>query len=194
LLPTGVVPHGAEMAKSPSAVPSERRLLVFGRLFAYKGVDTALDAFRSLPPEMSDVTLVIAGRGPLADLAQGQRGVEVRDEYIADAEVDALLSGVRLVLLPYKDATQSGVGLQAVARGVPCIVSSVGALPDLLPDGLSALVVAPDDPKRLAEAIVANVDHGEQLRQSVYDYAASNFAWRVVAHELRSEVRRLVPS
>ena len=193
-LPRGVVPHGAEMAKAPSAVPGERRLLVFGRLFAYKGVDTALDAFRMLSSEMPDVTLIVAGRGPLADLAQGQRGVEVRDEYIADSEVDALLSGVRLVLLPYKDATQSGVGLQAVARGVPCIVSSVGALPDLVPDAHSTLIVPPEDPQRLAAAIAANIDHDERLRQSVYDYAASNFAWRVVAQELRNEVGRLVPS
>ncbi len=109
------------MASVPSAVPPERRLLIFGRLFAYKGVDTSLDAMRLLPREMSDVKLIIAGQGPLAELARGRPDVELRDEYINDSDVDFLLNEVRLVLLPYKDATQSGVGVQAVARGVPCV-------------------------------------------------------------------------
>ena len=43
-LPIAVVPHGTDMALAPAPVPRERRLLVFGRLFAYKGVDTALEA------------------------------------------------------------------------------------------------------------------------------------------------------
>jgi glycosyltransferase involved in cell wall biosynthesis len=192
-VPIGVVPHGADMAPSPAPIPPERRLLVFGRLFAYKGVDTALDAFRLLPAEMADVKLIVAGRGPLGELAVGQRNVEVRNEYIPESEVDGLLGHVRLVLLPYKDATQSGVGLQAVGRGVPCIVSSAGGLPDLLPDALPRLVVPPDDPASLAEAIVAYVDHDDALRREIYDYVATNFDWPVVGQRLLSEVARLVP-
>lgn len=191
-LPTGVVPHGADMASSPAPIPQERRLLIFGRLVAYKGVDTALDAFRSLPPEMADIKLIVAGRGPLARLARGQRNVEVRNEYVSEADFDALLHDARLVLLPYKDATQSGVGLHAVERGVPCIVSSVGGLPELVEGASSSLVVPPDDPERLAAAIAAHVDHDEGLRQAVYDHAKTHFAWPVAAQRLRSEVARLV--
>lgn len=190
-LPIGVVPHGADMASAPAHVPRERRLLVFGRLFAYKGVDTALEAFRLLPEGLSDAKLVVAGRGPLAALARSQHNVEVYEEYITDPEVDSLLKGARLVLLPYKDATQSGVGLQAVAHGVPCVVSSAGALPDLVPDSLPGLVVPPDDPTRLADAIVAHIDHDEDLRKAIYDNAATHFAWPVVARQLRSELQRL---
>lgn len=97
----------------------------------------------------------------------------------------------RLVLLPYRDATQSGVGLQAVARGVPCVVSCAGALPELVQDSQPSLVVPPDDPRRLAEAIVANIDHDEVLRSAIYDHAAVHFAWPVVAQQLRSELRCL---
>jgi hypothetical protein len=193
-LPTGVVAHGAEMAPAPLPIPGERRLLIFGRLLAYKGVDTALDAFRCLPAALSDATLIVAGRGPLAKLARGQVGVELRNEYISEADFAALLGDVRLVLLPYKDATQSGVGLHAVERGIPCVVSSVGGLPELVGDTRSSLIVPADDPQRLAEAIAANIDHDEDLRQAIYDYAAAHFAWPVVAQRLRSEMARLVPS
>lgn len=187
-LPVGVVPHGTDMAREPAPVPSERNLILFGRLFAYKGIDTALEAFRALPKELSDVRLIVAGRGPLAALARSQQNVEVREEYIPDSDVDALLRNARLVLLPYKDATQSGVGLQAVAHGVPCVVSSAGALPDLIPDSLPTLIVPPDDPALLMEAIVEHIDHGDDLRRAIYDHAASNFAWVAAARRLRSEL------
>jgi glycosyltransferase involved in cell wall biosynthesis len=189
-LPIGVAPHGTDMAQAPSPLPRERRLLIFGRLFAYKGVDTALDAFRSLPEEMSDVKLVVAGNGPLADLARDLSNVEVRDEYIRDADVITMLDDANLVLLPYKDATQSGVGLLAVARGVPCIVSSAGALPDLVQDSLPTLVVPPGDPVRLAEAIAAHIDHQQDLRVAIYEHAAARFTWLAAAEQLLAELRR----
>jgi glycosyltransferase involved in cell wall biosynthesis len=189
-LPIGVTPHGTEMAPAPTPPPRERRLLIFGRLFAYKGVDTALDAFRSLPEEMSDVKLVVAGDGPLADLARDLSNVEVRDEYIRDADVIKMLDDTNLVLLPYKDATQSGVGLLAVARGVPCIVSRAGALPDLVHDSLPSLVVPPDDPVRLAEAIAAHIDHQQDLRITIYEHAAARFTWLAAAQQLLAELRR----
>jgi glycosyltransferase involved in cell wall biosynthesis len=191
LLPTGVIPLGIEMEPAPAAVPSERRLLLFGRLFAYKGVDTALDAFQLLPDELSDVTLLIAGRGPLAGSAHGRPGVEVREDYIPDSEVAAMIDGARLVLLPYKDATQSGVGLLAVAHGVPCVVTRTGGLPDLVPSSSAGLVVAPDDPQALAEAIVENIDHSGELRQAVYDHAAAQLSTKVAARQLRAELERL---
>jgi glycosyltransferase involved in cell wall biosynthesis len=190
-VPLGVVPHGADMAPAPAVVPRERRLLIFGRLFAYKGVDTALDAFRLLPERMSDVKLIVAGRGPLAELARGRPGVELREEYIVESDLDAMLDAVRLVLLPYKDATQSGVGLLAVARGVPCIVSRAGGLPELVENLAPRLVVPPDDPARLAEAIAEHVDHSEDLRRAIYDHAATHFAWPVAAQRLCSELQRL---
>jgi glycosyltransferase involved in cell wall biosynthesis len=193
-LPVGVVPHGADIASSPLPVPGKRSVLVFGRLFAYKGVDTALQAMRLLPAEMADVTLIVAGRGPLAELARDLPNVELRDEYISDAEAQTLLRETRLVLLPYKDATQSGVGLQAVACGIPCVVSSVGGLPDLIPQSASSLIVAPDDPHGLADAIVAHIDHGDALRRSIYDHAKAHYAWPVAAQRLRSEWFRLRPS
>ena len=190
-LPIGVVPHGADVSTRPAPVPKNRRLLLFGRLFAYKGVDTALEAFSSLPEDMSDATLIIAGRGPSAVLARGMRNVEVREEYIPDSDLAALLEDARLVLLPYKDATQSGVGLQAIAHGVPCIVSCTGGLPELVPNSLPGLIVPPDDPKRLADAIIAHIDHDETLRRTIYDYTAAHFRWSAVAQRLHSEMRRL---
>jgi glycosyltransferase involved in cell wall biosynthesis len=189
-VPLGIVPHGADMAPAPVAAPPDRRILIFGRLFAYKGVDTALEAMRLLPDGMSDVKLIVAGRGPLAELARSRSSVELLDEYIAESDVGGLLDGVRLVLLPYKDATQSGVGLQAVARGIPCVVSRVGGLPELVQDSAPSLVVPPDSPGLLADAIAQHIDHDESLRHAIYDHATAHFAWPVAARRLCTELRR----
>lgn len=84
--------------------------------------------------------------------------------------------------------SQSGVGLRAVGRGVACVVSSVGALPGLEPDSLPGLVVPPDDPARLAEAII---DHDDGLRRAIYDDEVADFTWLSAARQLRSELQRL---
>jgi glycosyltransferase involved in cell wall biosynthesis len=190
-LPIGIVAHGAAIAAQPMPVPKQRLLLIFGRLFEYKGVDTALAAFRALPPDVADTRLTVAGQGPLAALARDVANVLVRDEYISESELVLLLENTRLVLLAYKDASQSGVGMQAIARGVPCIVSHAGGLPDLLPAAATGLIVPPDDPERLAEAIASHIDHDDQLRRAVWNHAAENFAWPVVAKQLLSELDRL---
>ncbi len=190
-LPVGVIPLGIDVASRPAPVPEARLLLLFGRLFAYKGVDTALDAFERLRERLPDVELLIAGRGPLAASARGRDGVEVREEYITDRGICELLERARLVLLPYKDATQSGVGLQAVARGVPVVVTRTGGLPDLVPDSALGLIVAPDDPRALAEAIATHIDHDGELRAAVHAHAAARFAFPVAAWALRAQLARL---
>ena len=144
-----------------------------------------------LPDELSDTKLIVAGKGPLASVAQGRKNVQVREGYVTDSDVEILLSEARLVLLPYKDATQSGVGMQAVSRGVPCIVSRAGGLPELVQDASCGLVVASDNPTQLAKAIAEHIDHDENLRNAIYDHAANHFAWPVVTRQLRTELQRL---
>jgi glycosyltransferase involved in cell wall biosynthesis len=190
-LPVGVIPLGIDMAAQSAPVPSARRLLLFGRLFAYKGVDTALEAFALVRERLPDAELLVAGRGPLAATARGRAGVKVREEYISEEDIGELLERARLVLLPYKDATQSGVGLQAVACGVPAVVTRTGGLPDLVPGIAPGLIVAPNDPRGLAEAIAAHIDHGGELRAAVHAHAAARFAFPVAARALRAELARL---
>ena len=101
-----------------------------------------------------------------------------------------LIDSARLVLLPYRDATQSGVGLQAIARGVPCIVSEVGGLPDLVPPGRDWVVPA-RDPASLAASILEALDHDEDERRELLAFACEHFAWPAVAAQLLGELRRL---
>ena len=96
-------------------------------------------------------------------------------------ELEAALAAASIVVLPYTQASQSGVGSLAVARGVPVVVSDVGALPDL---ALTADHVVPaGSPAALADALVRHVDDGPDVRASVLATIAAPRSWRAVGRQ-----------
>ena len=178
------VPHGASVSYSPASIPRAPHLLVYGRLSGYKGVDIAIAAYARVRAVLPEVTLTVAGRGPEGDALARLKlpGFELDDRYVPRREVDELLESATLVLLPYRDATQSGIGTQALGRGIPCVVSNVGALPDLVRAVAPGLVIPPGDADALASAILAYLDHGIDLRRDLQAYARAAYAWPVAAN------------
>jgi glycosyltransferase involved in cell wall biosynthesis len=149
-----VVPHGTEVPSTVAPLPEQPALLMFGRMSHYKGLDTLLDAMPLVWEQLPAVRLTIAGRGRAEAhpcLADGR--VLVRDRYVPDAEVPALFAGATCVVLPYREASQSGVAALAKRHGRGLVVTDVGGLPELARDG-TARLVAPEDPRALAEAVL----------------------------------------
>lgn len=177
--PVRVLPHGVEVDAVAAPLPAEPALLLFGRLEAYKGVQVLLDAMEHVWSRRPEVRLVVAGQGPeLRAVPAGPR-VEVLSGYVPEGDVGGLLARASLVVLPYLEASQSGVGLQALGRGVPVVVTDVGGLPDLAAD--RSFVVPANDPPALAEALLRHLDHGAPFRASVLERARSLFGWDAVA-------------
>ena len=120
-----------------------------GRLHAEKGVDTLTQAWRTAPG-----TLVVAGEGPEAGRLRSRAPQTVEfTGYVPAPDVDRLLRGARAALVPsrwYEAAPR--VILEAFARGVPVVASDIGALPELVKDGVNGLLVPADDPLAWAEA------------------------------------------
>lgn len=150
--PIVVVPHGVDPS-TPAPLPDRPALLFFGRLGHYKGVDVLLDAMTELWRGLPEATLTIAGSGELDDHpALRDERVELRREYLPDEALPELFASSRCVVLPYRQASQSGVGSLAKRYGRPLVVSDVGGLPELVADG-SGLTVAPEDPAALAASL-----------------------------------------
>lgn len=132
-------------------------VLFFGRMVAYKGLGTLAEAWKPIRDRVPYATLTIAGRGP--DLAvHGQRlepdpRVHILDTFLSNEEVARLFTAASVVVLPYSEATQSGVLATALAFGRASVVTNVGGLPEMVEDGVSALVVPPRDPEALADAL-----------------------------------------
>ena len=89
-------------------------------------------------------------------------------------------------MLPYTDATQSGVAAMAFGFGRPAIVTNVGGLPDVICDGYNGLLVPPKDAGALAEAmsrLIVNDDLRNRLTAGASDYGSTELSWEFVARQ-----------
>lgn len=136
-------------------------LLFFGNLRPYKGLDVFLRALARLKAAMP-FRAVVAGDfymdpRPYRKLTEElglQDHVEWRDGYVPNEEVPRLFRSADVVVLPYIEATQSGVVPVAYLFDVPVIASDVGGLSEVVHEGRTGLLVPPGDPVRLAERIL----------------------------------------
>jgi glycosyltransferase involved in cell wall biosynthesis len=110
--------------------------------------------------------LLIVGDGPEASRlrASAPRGVEFRGAVAAD-EALALLRRARAVLVPSTGPEGAGrVVLEAYAAGVPVVASRMGALPEVVEDGVTGLLVGATETKAWARAVEQLVDDSESER------------------------------
>lgn len=127
--------------------PDTRYALFFGLIRDYKGLDTLIEAWAKF--RRSGHKLLIAGefyasRDKYIDLIQRlglQDDIILHDHFIPDSEVANYFSVSDCVVLPYKTATQSGVTQIAYNFRTPIIVTDVGGLKEIVPDGVVGYVV-----------------------------------------------------
>jgi glycosyltransferase involved in cell wall biosynthesis len=156
-------------------LPGEhRRLIFFGMVRPYKGLDVLLRALARTPP---DVRLRVVGEfwgGPAdaerlcAELGVADR-VEIRDGYLPAEQVPAQFADVDALVLPYRTATGSQGVWTAFEFGVPAIASRAGHLADDVRDGVDGFVVEPGSVDDLAAALNRFYQPGvpEQMRAAV---------------------------
>jgi alpha-maltose-1-phosphate synthase len=188
--PIYVLPHGTEIACT-SPPPARPRILLFGRLEIYKGLPVLLEAMSEVWRVRPEARLVIAGQGSEASLIpSGDPRIETHIGYVPEDALNALIDGATLVVLPYLQASGSGVGTQAIARGVPVIVTATGTLPALARD--HSYVVSPGDAAGLALAILSHLEADLDERRRVLDYADANYSWRIVAERALAQFDEVV--
>ena len=133
----------------PTDVPI---ILFFGFIRHYKGLDILLRSMGILKFEMPNLKLLIAGefyedRTQYADLI-AELGIAdqliLRTDFINDSDVRFYLSAADFVIQPYRNATQSGVTPLAYHFEKPMLVTNVGGLPSLVPDGKVGMIAEPD--------------------------------------------------
>ncbi|MGI4978401.1 MAG: glycosyltransferase family 4 protein [Janthinobacterium lividum] len=134
------------------------RLVFLGNLFARKGIADLLAALARLGPGDAPCTLVVAGGGDVAGheaLAEGLGiGGRVRFEgWVDQAGAASCLAEADALVLPSYDEGLPLVILEALSLGVPVVCTPVGAIPEVLADGDTALLVPPGDVAALAGAL-----------------------------------------
>jgi glycosyltransferase involved in cell wall biosynthesis len=175
-------------------LPEKPSLLFFGRISEYKGLDVLLDAMPAVWSELPEVEVVIAGEGelPASSVLDDER-VTVRNDHIAHEDLPGLFAASTCFVLPYRQASQSGVALRGREHGRAVIATTVGGIPDVVSDQTGRLV-PPDDPAALAQAIVEVVGTpglAERLGRAGADEVAAVGWDRVAALVLEAYERYL---
>ena len=141
-------------------------LLFFGFIRAYKGLDLLIDAFSDKRLRNRNLKLIIAGEfyeddTPYKDQVKKYKledDVIFFDHFIKDDEVSLFFGASDIIVQPYKTATQSGVTQIAFHFEKPMIVTDVGGLREIVPDGRCGYVVKPD-PEEITESIIDYYDN-----------------------------------
>ena len=149
-----VVHYGIDAGSEPPPPPAPTRLVAVGRLIRIKGFDILLQAFAIARRELPDLTLELAGAGPLEQelRATAPEGVTFLGRV---SPIEQCYERNAIVVVPSRGEGFGLVALEAAARGRPAIVADVGGLPEIVDDGRTGVVVPSGDANALASAIVA---------------------------------------
>lgn len=155
----------------------------FGRINKYKGLDVLLESWGMIKDTNPKLKLLVAGNGDCQEYVGSfnryKDSMEICNRWISDEEVAKLLSSVDLIILPYIEASQSGVIPLAFALGKPVVVTNVGGLKEQVPDGCG-LIIPPNNPKALSDAICELYNNPSKILDMGADariYAQNVLSW-----------------
>ena len=194
-----VIPHGPynHLVQSSAAASltagTPFRLLYFGVVRPYKGVEDLVTAFSALDRDQaSRFRLCVVGEtwegwsvpdqaiacSPHADL------IERIDRYVTDSELATYFEQANAVILPYHRSSASGPLHIAMSAGLPVVVSAVGGLIEAVQDYRGALLVPPQNPDALLQALMQLLE----LRGKRY---SDPHSWKRSVHEYGALIQQL---
>lgn len=164
------------------------RFLFFGRVEAYKGLGYLVEAARRVVAQGHRLQVVVAGRGD--DLERHRAAMQdagcfvVHDRYIPADQVPELFNSCAIVVLPYVEASQSGVAAMALGYGRAVLATTVGEIPDMVRHETNGLLVPPADAEALTAAMVRLLeapDAVQRMGQAAGALGRTELGWAAVA-------------
>jgi glycosyltransferase involved in cell wall biosynthesis len=164
-------------------------LLFFGFVRKYKGLDVLLDAM-AIISRQKNIRLNIVGEfwkdkqhyiSKINNLGI-EKHISIVDEYIPNEQLGKYFLTTDLVVQPYLSASGSGVSQLAYGFGKPVIATNVGSIGEVVKDKINGRLVAPNDPKALAQAIIESLEKNnlEQM-QIEAEKVREAFSWEKFA-------------
>jgi glycosyltransferase involved in cell wall biosynthesis len=202
------IPHGElgslyqRLAKNQEPVAREPYTLLFtGRIWPYKGLKYLIAAMPLVAASIPAVKLIIAGSGEninqyLSEDYDRDR-YEILNRFIGADEMVQLFQRSALSILPYVEASQSGVAALACGMGTPMIASDVGGLSELIKHEQDGLLVPPADTQKLADAIIRLLKDQplqQQMRQSLSARCHQDLNWSNIANQTLEVYRKAIGS
>lgn len=175
----------------------ENTILFFGRILEYKGIEYLIKAEPLISSQIPNFKIIIAGNGDFSkyeSMIANKDRFEIINEYIPDEKVSELFQKASIVVLPYIEASQTGIIPIAYAFKKPVVATDVGSLPEVVIDGVTGFIVPPKDPKSLADSLL-NVLLNKNLKNSMgdaaYEFMKKNMSWKGIAQKTIEEYTKL---
>ena len=173
-------------------------LLFFGFIRDYKGLDLLLDAMADERIRKMGIKAIVAGEY-YSDSKPYEEQIErlgIKDllilhtDFIPDSEVGPYFGAADMVVQPYKTATQSGISQMAYHFEKPMLVTNVGGLPEIVPNGKAGYVTEPNA-KEIADAIVDFYENNrkESFEQFVKE-EKKKFSWDTMVNGIKELVKQ----
>ena len=145
-------------------------ILFFGRMQKYKGLDYLIKAEKLLSKKYNNYKIIIAGKGNDLDkeklkYLKSRKNFIVLNRFIKNEEVGILFRNSDIVVLPYIEASQSGIIPIAYQYGKPVIATDVGSIKEVIENGKTGVLVKPKDEYSLSEALGALIKNEELRRE-----------------------------
>jgi glycosyltransferase involved in cell wall biosynthesis len=164
-----VLENGVDLDRFPPTTrktgKGPRRVGVIANLRPIKGLDNFIRAASILASSHPDVTFHVAGEGPLrADLSRLATECGLQSRFVFEGaltDVPKFLANVDVAVLPSRSEGMSNALLEYMAAAKPIVATAVGGNPQLIDDEVHGLLVPPDDPAKLADAIRRLLDNTE---------------------------------
>ena len=218
-----VIPHGINHAVPDTPLTTEeakqsleitngqKTILFFGNIAPYKGLETLVAAFQRITITRRDYRLIIAGRPKKGcerywdeiretiDRGRSRDLITQRIDHIPDEETELYFKAADVLVLPYRDISQSGVLFLGYTFGLPVIAADVGSLRDDIIEGQTGFVFRPGDPVDLANTIGTYFSSAlyqdlQNRRQVIRDSTREHHSWNVVAQLTRKVYVELLGS
>lgn len=167
-----VIPHGNfKFYKDKNSTTNRgisKTLLFFGRISKYKGVEVLIDAFKIIKESVKDAKLIIAGEGNIDDYRdklEALGDIELINRWIGDEEFSSIFERADYAVLPYIDASQSGVIPVAYSFGMPVVATRTGGIPEQVINDKTGYLVNPCDVKELAEKCIHLLNNPDLVKE-----------------------------
>lgn len=187
----------AEAVQKLGLSPDDKYILFFGFIRKYKGLDILLEAMSDSRIKAANIKLIVAGEyydDPSGyDEIIAKHGLENSvkrfTDFIPNSEVRYYFGAADLVVQPYRTATQSGITQVAYHFEKPMVVTNVGGLAEVVPDGKVGFVTTPD-PTAIADAILKfyTPDALPNLHENIL-HEKQKYSWEVFTKVLFDTVR-----
>ncbi len=129
-----IVPHGLietiSLVDSPSKINRGKNILFIGRISPYKGVELLAEVIEDIRDKIDKC--IIAGKSIYELKIKDTDKLKIQDKYLSDVEIGGLLNWADILVLPYLEATQSGVITLGISSELPMVCTNVGGFNEQL--------------------------------------------------------------